>query len=75
MALISDRDKGLLAADTVMGNQVTCASCCFHLSQNFKQFRGLDDLFWPIANAKMTEDYDTQLEIIEQQNPIAADYL
>ena len=23
MTLISDRDKGLLAADTVMGNQVT----------------------------------------------------
>ena len=30
MTLISDRDKGLLAADTVMGNQVTRAICCFH---------------------------------------------
>jgi len=75
MTLISDRDKGLLAADTVMGNQVTRGICCFHLSQNFKQFRGLEDLFWPIANAKTTEDYDTQLETIRQQNPAAADYL
>ena len=75
MTLISDCDKGLLAADIVMGNHVTRAICCFHLSQNFKQFRGLDDLFWPIANAKTTEEYDTQLEIIRQQNPAAANYL
>jgi len=75
MTLISDRDRGLLAADTVMGNQVTRAICCFHLSQNFKQFRGLDDQFWPIANAKTTQEYNTQLEIIRQQNPTAANYL
>jgi len=33
--LISDRDKGLLEAEEVLGPQVTRAFCCHHLKGNF----------------------------------------
>jgi len=35
MTLISDRDKGLLAADEIIGDGVARAFCCFHLKEIF----------------------------------------
>jgi len=42
---ISDRDKGLMAADHVLGNGINLLICCFHLHQNFKRFPNVEHLF------------------------------
>ncbi len=44
---MSDRDKGLLKAEEVLGNRVVKAYCCHHLKENFvmKFGRGLAPLF------------------------------
>src|SRR5436190_2298547 len=33
--LISDRDKGLLPAESILGPLITAACCCHHLKENF----------------------------------------
>ena len=77
MTLISDRDKGLLAADAVMGNGVARAFCCFHLKENFcKRFaRGLEPYFWRIAHARTSDSLEEALSILRNLSPAAADYL
>lgn len=46
MTLISDRDKGLLAADQELGEDVNRMICCFHLKYNFiKRYRGVEEHF------------------------------
>lgn len=77
MTLISDRDKGLLAADAVMGNGVARAFCCFHLKEKFcKRFtRGLEPNFWRIAHARTSDSYEEALSTLRNLSPAAADYL
>jgi transposase-like protein len=63
MTLISDRDKGLLAADVVLGPGVDRLVCCFHLKCNFvKRYRGVENYFWPIANAKSQEEFTEKMD-------------
>ena len=77
MTLISDRDKGLLAADAVMGNGVARAFCCFHLKENFcKRFtRGLEPYFWQIAHAKTSDSYEEAVSQLRELSVAAANYL
>ena len=72
---ISDRDKGLMAADHVLGNGINRLICCFHLYQNFKRFLNVEHLFWPIAKAKSEEDFHTRMNQFQQISPDAANYL
>lgn len=76
MTLISDRDKGLHAANGILGDGVACLICCFHLKWNFLQrYQGLEQYFWPIANAKTHFDYELQIGELQQVNSAAASYL
>jgi len=77
MTLISDRDKGLLAADAVMGNRVARAFCCFHLRENFcKRFTpGLEPYFWQIAHAKTSDSYQEAVSQLQELSVAAANYL
>lgn len=57
MTLISDRDKGLLAADTVLGSGVHRLICCFPLKCTFvKQYQRVEKFFWPITNSATVEE-------------------
>lgn len=73
--LISDRDKGLMAADAVLGPNVNRAICCYHLHKNFKRFRDVESYFWPLANAKSQPEFDILMQQLAEQNAAAADYL
>ena len=73
--IISDRDKGLMAAERVLGNQINRLICCFHLLQNFKRFRNAQHLFWPLAKAKTIKDFQSKREEVQQESIEAANYL
>ena len=73
--LISDRDKGLLAADYILGEQVTRLTCCFHLHQNLKRFRNVEHPFWPLTNSKSPNDFLTKMAELEELHAPAAEYL
>lgn len=76
MTLISDHDKGLLAADTVLGVGVDRLICCFYLKCNFvKRYQGVEQFFWPIANATTIEEYSLHMHELQQVNNSAAEYL
>lgn len=76
MTLISDRDKGLLAADGILGSGVDRLICCFHLKCNFvRRYRRVERFFWPIANAKTQLEHDLRFEELQHTNPAAATYL
>jgi len=78
MTLISDRDKGLLAADElVFGDGINRLICCFHLKGNVcRRFGGhRSAAFWAIANAKTQHDYEHQKNDLRQLNASAASYL
>lgn len=77
MTLISDRDKGLLAADEALGEAVNHLICCFDLKGNFckRDSCTLTAYFWPIANTKTVLDYLQHLNTFHQLNPGAAEYL
>jgi transposase-like protein len=75
--LISDRDKGLLLAEPILGPLVTAAHCCHHLKENFteKFSRGLAPLFWAIARARTEEQYIAMLQKLRERKEAAAKYL
>ena len=74
---ISDRDKGLLEADEVLGPLVLRSYCCRHLRNNFveKYRKGLEELFWRVACACTPQAYEHHLSRIDTVNQEAADYL
>jgi hypothetical protein len=82
MTLISDRDKGLLAADKLLGDTVHRLICCFHLKGNLcKRYGGgggdhsVARFFWPIANSKTPAEFTTLMDELRASNPSAAAYL
>lgn len=75
MTLISDQDKGLLAADGILGDGVDPLICCFHFKCNFvRRYRGVERYFWPIANAKTCFQYELQIGELQQVNSVAVSY-
>ena len=75
--LVSDRDKGLLEAEQVLGNRVTRAYCCRHLKENFtKHFgQGLSALFWQAARARTPAAFEAALVKIGEVKKKAEEYL
>jgi len=76
--IMSDRDKGLINGEAILGEGIVQAHCCFHLSQNFKSKFGTrltEQHFWGIANARSEAVFTTRLLALEQQKPEAANYL
>jgi transposase-like protein len=75
--LISDRDKGLLPAESILGPLITTACCCHHLKENFteKFGRGLAPLFWAVARARTEAQYIAALQKLRKTKEAAAIYL
>ena len=76
-SIISDRDKGLLAAEDTLGNNVVRLFCLEHLRRNFiKSYsREYEGLFWRIANATTVDEYQTAITLLQLEKPSAALYL
>ena len=63
---MSDRDKGLINGEAVLGEGIARAHCCFHLCQNFKskfQTCLTEQHFWGIANARFETVYTASVTI------------
>jgi len=76
--VMSDRDKGLINGETILGDSIVRAHCCFHLSQNFKSKFGtrlMEQHLWGIANARSEALYTARLLALEQEKPEAVHYL
>jgi hypothetical protein len=75
--IISDRDKGLQEAESVLGPLAKIAFCCYHLKGNFtdKFGRALAPHFWKVARAKTRAAYDAALTELRTIKPEAAFYL
>jgi transposase-like protein len=74
MILISDRDKGLLEAEEVLGTLVIRAYCCWHLKENFteKFGCGLVSAFWKVARSRIAILFEVTLDEIAKVKPAAA---
>ena len=74
---ISDRDKGLVAADDELGENILRAVCAQHLKDNFttRFSRTLKPLFWRIVRANSVARFDALIEELRKANPLAAQYL
>jgi transposase-like protein len=74
---ISDRDKGIDAAEVYLGTKIVRAFCCRHLEQNFvTKFRSkLKSFFWSAARAKTTYIFEKVMAEIKAVNPEAEQYL
>jgi hypothetical protein len=75
--LISDRDKGIAAAEEELGQYIIWAVCCHHLKDNFtiKFSRTLKPLFWSIVNTNSISRFDALILKLCEANNNAADYL
>lgn len=75
--LISDRDKGIAAAEDELGDRIVRAVCCQHFKENFttKFSRTLKPLFWKIANTTTVLKFDACITELRAVNNKAADYL
>jgi transposase-like protein len=75
--LISDRDKGLLLAEPILGPLMVVAHCCHHIKENFtdKFGRSLASLFWAIARARTEAQYVAVMQKLHETKEAAATYL
>ena len=75
--IISDRDKGRLQVEAVLGPEMVVAWCCNHMMVNFteKFGRGWKDAFWTIPRAQTEEDICGELEKLRGDKVEAADWL
>jgi hypothetical protein len=73
---VSDRDKGLLEAERVLGPHVVVAWCCHHLKDNFCKAhgKGLAPHFWSVARAKTGDAYERALSKMAEVKPSAAQW-
>lgn len=74
---ISDRDKGIEAAESTLGDGAIRALCCFHLEKNFtaKFGLGLRKLFWGVAKAKTEHVFEKIMAEIKAAKEPAEQYL
>lgn len=76
---ISDRDKGLVEADVLLGENCVRAYCCKHIEGNLKDAYGAKDglmaLFWRVARARLPTAFEHWMDKIAACNPAAALYL
>jgi transposase-like protein len=76
---ISDRDKGLVEADVLLGVNCVRAYCCKHIEGNLKDAYGAKDglmaLFWRAARARLPTAFEHWMDKIAACNPAATLYL
>ena len=75
--LLSNRDKGLLLAERVLGPLASVAWCCHHVKENFvmKFGRALQPFFWGVARATTPSKYHVALEKLRDTNTEAAAWI
>lgn len=75
--VISDRDKGLLEAERILGPTVKTAWCCLHILANYKKagFAAVSTMFWAIARARTPQDFEYMMAKLEEAKPEAATWL
>ncbi|KAE8230131.1 hypothetical protein CF326_g4876 [Tilletia indica] len=75
--IISDRQKGLLAAVREVLPATTEGYCCWHLAENVKKHYGQEArrLFWPLVYAANKSKFDSCMQALRQSSPGAAEYL
>lgn len=76
--IMSDRDKGLISAEEILGPGIFRAHCCFHIRENFKTRFGIrltEKYFWSIAESKTPYDFNTRLQQLRFEKAPAAEYL
>jgi len=76
-SISSDRDKGLLAAEDILGNNIVRLFCLEHLRRNFVNSftKEYDGLFWRIAHSTTLDDYEAAITVLRLEKPSAAAYL
>jgi hypothetical protein len=76
VTLVSDSDKGLVAADSVL-DQTHRAYCCQHIADNIQTSFGLATwkLFWKIAYAHSELLFENALAELQELQPAGADYV
>jgi hypothetical protein len=74
---ISDRDKGLGAADDKLGDRIIKAICAYYLMDNFttKFSRTLKPLFWRICRVNSKARFEALINKLREINSLAAQYL
>jgi hypothetical protein len=74
---ISDRDKGLKAADDELRDKIIRAICAYHLINNFttKFSRTLKPLFWRICRVNSKAKFKALINKLREINSLAAQYL
>lgn len=76
--IMSDRDKGLLSAEEVLGFGIYRVNCYIHLRENFKTRYGVglpEKHSWRIAYAKTPQIYEERLLLLRNNKPAVAEYL
>ena len=73
---MSDRDKGLVKADSAFPNAVR-AYCCLHIAENIQAKFGLHahQLFWKIARTHSIAGYQHNLADLQALSSAAASYV
>jgi len=73
---ISDRNKGLIAADQILDKAVRLY-CCQHISENVKKDFGVGakDLFWKLARSSHVPQFQEHMHTLATQKPKAAAYI
>ncbi|KAE8233607.1 hypothetical protein CF326_g1353 [Tilletia indica] len=77
ITIVSDRDKGLLAAVDEELPDVSHAYCCYHLAANLKKHHGASTqpLFWRCVYATSESEFNRAMDQIRERCKEAADYL
>ncbi|CAD6985950.1 unnamed protein product, partial [Tilletia controversa] len=77
MTVVSDRDKGLMAAVDDQLPDVSHAYCCYHLAANLKKHHGASTqpLFWRCVYAMTKAEFDLAMDQLRVRCKEAADYL
>lgn len=75
--IISDRGKGLVAAEKIFGKYTIRAYCAFHICQNLVSKHGkvTEGFFWAIAKASTEAEFDEAMAELKKQSAGAATYL
>lgn len=77
LVVMSDRDKGLMAAVEKVLPKARPAHCCQHIATNIQSRFGISCVpyFWKCARARTRELFDTAFEALQDHNLTASEYV
>ena len=76
LVVISDRDKGLVEAVTIILPNAHHAFCLRHISENLlKRAKGVQDLLWRAASSFKVGEFEENMETIRSVSEIAHTFL